>query len=128
MRPSPRLLVWGPRILGILVCLFLALFALDAFSEGKGIGEVLPDLAIHLIPAVLLLAVVIVSWNREWVAGVAFVVLGAVYAGMAGGRPAWILVISGPLLIVGVVFLWSWHHRDRTALKSAGSGFSETRH
>ena len=29
---SGRLLVWSPRIIGILVSLFIGMFALDAFS------------------------------------------------------------------------------------------------
>ena len=52
--------VWGPRIAGILVALFLAL-----------------------------------------------------YAAMARGRVDWIITVSGPLLLVGVLFLASWHHRAR---------------
>ncbi|MBI2616142.1 MAG: hypothetical protein HYW52_10825 [Gemmatimonadetes bacterium] len=34
---SRTLLLWSPRVLGILVSLFLGMFALDAFSEGKGL-------------------------------------------------------------------------------------------
>ena len=30
---SQLLLLWSPRLLGIVVCLFLSLFALDAFQE-----------------------------------------------------------------------------------------------
>ena len=55
-----KLLLWSPRILGVLVCLFLSLFALDAFGGGK-----------------------------------TFII-------------DWILAIAGPLLIVGILFFWSW--------------------
>jgi len=30
-----RLVLWIPRILGILVCVFLGVFSLDAFGNGK---------------------------------------------------------------------------------------------
>ena len=59
-----RLLLWSPRILGIVVSLFIGLFALDAFSQGRPFIEALPDFVIHLIPAFVLLALVGASWRR----------------------------------------------------------------
>ena len=111
---SRRVLLWGPRILGILVSLFIGSFALDAFSQGKPLFEAIPDFVVHLIPALILLVLVGASWRWEWIGGVAFVGLALVYATtMAGGRLDWTLVISGPLMLVGVLFLWSWrHHGD----------------
>jgi hypothetical protein len=105
------LLLWSARTLGVAVSLFLSLFALDAFEPGKPLARALPDAAIHLVPASLVLAVVGLSWRRPWFGGVAFVVLAAAYALTVRFRVDWILVISGPLLAVGVLFLWSWHSR-----------------
>jgi hypothetical protein len=100
-----QLLVWTPRILGILVSFFVGLFALDAFGEGKPILQALPDFIIHLIPAFILLGLVIVSFRHPWIGGVAFIGLAIVYAlTMSRGRLDWMLVISGPLLAVGVLF------------------------
>ena len=108
---SARLLLWTPRVLGILAAAFLGLFALDAFSEGKPLVQALPDLAIHLTPAVLLLGIVAASWRWQWVGGIAFIALAAAYMTMVN-RLDWILVISGPLLIVGTLFLWSWRFHE----------------
>ena len=110
---SGRLLLWSPRILGILVSLFLGLFALDAFSQGKPLLAAIPDFIIHLIPALALLAVVVASWRRAWIGGVGFVGLAVLYAtAMARHRIDWMLVISGPLVLVGALFWWSWcRHR-----------------
>ncbi len=106
---SRRLQLWGPRLLGVLVSLFIGLFALDAFSEGKPFLEALPDVVIHLIPAVLLLAVVAVSFRWEWIGAVVFIGLAVLYAAtMAKGHLDWMLLISGPLVVVGALFLWSW--------------------
>ena len=44
---SDGLLIWTPRVLGVLVCAFLSLFALDAFSGGRSFAEALPDFLIH---------------------------------------------------------------------------------
>ena len=113
---SGKLLLWSPRILGILVCLFLSLFALDAFGDGKTFIQVLPDFAIHVAPMLILLAVVGVSWRWEWVGGLVFTGLAAGYAYFARNHVSWILGIAGPLLVVGVLFFWSWrHHRDLRA-------------
>ena len=110
---SGRLVLWGPRLLGILVSLFIGLFALDAFSEGKPFLEALPDAVIHLIPALLLLALVAVSFRWEWIGAVVFIGLAVLYAAtMAKGHLDWMLLISGPLLVVGALFLWSWLHHS----------------
>ena len=109
---SDRLLLWGPRILGVLVSVFLGLFALDAFSASTSILEALPDFFIHLIPAMAVMGLVIVSWRREWIGGLAFIGLAIMYTFSVGRRHVdWVLLISGPLLTVGALFLWSWHHR-----------------
>ena len=103
---------WSPRILGILVSLLIAAFALDAFSDGKPLLPAIRDFVIHLIPAFVLLALVLVSFRWEWIGGVAFVGLALVYAlTMSRGRPDWMLAVSGPLAVVGVLFLWSWFRR-----------------
>ena len=112
-RPSGGLLRWSPRILGILVCLFLSLFAFDAFGDGKTFAQALPDFARHVAPMLALLAVVGVSWRWEWVGGIVFTGLGAGYAYVARDHVSWIAVIAGPLLVVGVLFLWSWRHDGR---------------
>ena len=99
-----------------MVCLFLSLFALDAFSEGKSLVRALPDFAMHLLPALVLLVIVGVSWRWEWVGGIAFTGVALAYAYGARSHPAWILTISGPLLVVGVLFLWSWRHHAELRL------------
>lgn len=110
---SGRLLLWSPRILGILVCLFLSLFAFDALGGGKTFTQALIDFAIHVAPMLLLLAVVAVSWRWQWVGAVVFTGLAVSYAYFARNHVSWIAVIAGPLLAVGVLFFWSWrHHGD----------------
>jgi hypothetical protein len=45
-----------------LVSIFLSLFALDAFTEGKPLLQAVSDFVIHLAPSALLLAIVAASW------------------------------------------------------------------
>ena len=108
-----QVLVWGPRLLALALSLFFGLFALDAFSAGKPPGAALLDFTIHLIPAAALLVLTWLSWRREWIGGIAFIGLAALYAAVNWkGRLDWTLTISGPLLIVGLLFLWSWASRS----------------
>ena len=106
-----KAVLWAPRILGILVALFLGLFALDAFDGMRSVVEALPGFAIHASPAVALLLIVAVSWRWEWVGGVACTALALLYAAVTLPRLDWILIVAGPLLMVGVLFLVSWRHR-----------------
>lgn len=108
------LLRWTPRILGIAVALFIGLFALDAFAEGKPLREAIPDFLIHLVPTALLLLTVFVSWRRGWIGAIVFVALAVAYASMVPNRPDWILIIAGPLFVVGLLFFWSWRSAGPT--------------
>jgi len=103
-----QLLLWAPRLLGLVTCLFIGVFALDAFTGAPSFAIGLADFAIHLIPALALFAVLAVAWRRPWFGGVVFVALAILYATtMAKGRLDWMVAISGPLAVVGLLFLWS---------------------
>ena len=108
---------WAPRVLGILVAAFLGLFALDAFGGDQPLGAALVDFAVHLLPAVLVLGIVALAWRWEWVGAVAFTALAIAYL-LTSPRVDWSLVISGPLFVVGLLFLWSWRQHP-SARKTA---------
>ena len=52
-----QILHWAPRILCIAFALFISVFALDVFSEGYSVGELLVALFMHLIPTMIILVV-----------------------------------------------------------------------
>jgi hypothetical protein len=101
------LLRWAPRILGIAASLFLALFALDAFSGDTPFLPAFGDFVVHLLPAALVLTAVVIAWRRAWIGAIVFVALAVAYGFMAQARPDWILAISGPLFAVGLLFFFS---------------------
>jgi hypothetical protein len=45
--------------------------------------------------------------------GTVFVVCGTAYIGLARSRLDWILLVSGPLLVVGTLFLLSWRLHEQ---------------
>ena len=107
-------LFWTPRILAIFFAIFLSLFALDVFSEGYGFWETVVALVMHLAPTFIVLVALAVAWRWEWVGAVLFFGLAVLYVVMAWGRfpLGTYLLISGPLLVVGVLFLLNWMLRD----------------
>jgi len=115
---STHLLVWLPRLLGLAVCLFLGLFALDAFDGRQNLARSLADFAFHLLPVLLLGAIVLLSWRRPWIGGVVFIAVAVLYAtALARGRLDWIAVIAGPLFVVGLLFLWSWRKTGDVSMR-----------
>lgn len=96
--------IWPARMAAIAVALFLALFALDAFEGTEGVLHKLAHFAMHLWPTGLLVVVIALAWRRPWVGVVAFVLLAAAYAVWAWDHPDWVLVISGPLMLVAALY------------------------
>lgn len=116
VRPAcGKTLYWAPRMLCVLLGVFLSLFALDVFVPGRGAGETLLALFIHLAPVFLVGLLLLAAWRREWVGAVAFTALAVFYLVSTGGRQHWASYasISGTLLIIGVLFLVNWVSRRR---------------
>ena len=112
--PLSRLLFWTPRILCILFAAFVSVFALDVFGEGYSFWETIVALAMHLIPTAVILVALAIAWRWEWVGGVLFIALGALYILIfPQGHWSAYLVISGPLFLVGILFLADWWLRAR---------------
>jgi hypothetical protein len=95
--------------------LFISLFALDVFGEGRGFWETVLALVMHLIPTFLILILLVISWRREWIAGVIFPVFGIFYIVEAWNKPfgTWstFLLVAGPPVAVGILFLLNWRYR-----------------
>ena len=101
---------WAPRILGCLFAAFLAVFAVDVLGEGYDLLGTVSALVIHLVPALIVIVVLAVSWRWDAVGAVLFVGLGIAYVVQTGGRfpLGTYLLISGVPVCVGLLFLASW--------------------
>jgi glucose-6-phosphate-specific signal transduction histidine kinase len=108
-----RVLFWTPRVLSILFALFLSLFAFDVFDEGYSFWEAILALLIHLVPVYIVVIVLVLAWRWEWVGAILFTALALVYLVATWGRFHWsaYLGISGPLVLLGVLFLFNWIYR-----------------
>jgi hypothetical protein len=67
---------------------------------------------IHLIPSFLLLITLIISWRREWVGGVVFLLLAVLYIySKPGSQLSVYLIICGPLVILSALFFLNWKYK-----------------
>ena len=105
-----RILFWSPRLLCIFFAVFLSLFALDVFQEGAGFWVTSLAFIIHLAPAALVVIALAVAWRHEIVGAVTFLAFGLVYLVGTWRHNHWsaLVMISGPLFLVGCLFLASW--------------------
>ncbi len=107
-----RNLTWAPRVLTICVAAFLSVIALDVFGEGRPMTWAFFSLAMHLIPSVLVLLIVIIAWKFEWLGAVATGALALLY----GENLPWAnsLIITGPLVVVAALYAANaLRHRHR---------------
>lgn len=107
--------IWLPRVLSILFVLFLMLFSLDVFTAGASAGEITIGLLVHNIPALILLAVVVISFKYEIVGGIVFILSGIAYIAnmLINNRIVeniWLpsLIIGVPAFLIGILFLLNW--------------------
>jgi hypothetical protein len=113
---SNRLLFWAPRVLCILLIAFVSMFALDVFGEGLGIWGTLVALTIHLIPSLIMVALLALAWRWEWIGTAAFGLIGIFFAITVRGT-WWVkLIFAAPCLLSAWLFLLNWLKRPRPAV------------
>ncbi len=117
-----KFIYWTPRILSIILVLFLTIFSGDVFEENLGFWQTILGLLIHNIPAMLLAVIIWISWKYEVVGGVAFIIAGIAhmifsivrvdaelwYISFAGS-----LIIDVPAFLVGILFLINWFKKKK---------------
>ena len=91
---------WLPRILGIVMVLFLAIFAADAVGEG------VLAVFMHLVPAYILAIVFWVSWRSPKIGGPLYMLLGVWYIFGFGSNQHWTsqLILGGIPILIGALF------------------------
>ena len=102
-----KVLFWSPRVLGILIAIFISLFALDVLVEDYSFLETIVALLMHLIPTAIILIILAIAWRWEWIGGILFILLGVLYITLfwdPSRLPAY-LMISGPLFLIGLLFM-----------------------
>ena len=101
----------------------VSLFAIEVAQDGQDFRQTFFALLMHLIPTFAILAVPAFSWRREWVAGALFIALAVFSVVWAGDKPFGVLwaflLMAGPRVVTGVLFLLNWRYID--ALRGGSS-------
>lgn len=124
MNTNKGFLHWTPRILCILLILFISMFAMDSFAPGFTFWQQIAAFAIHLIPTFVLIGLLILSWKKEFIGGLIFTLIGIGLSPilfifnykMNHSLGMSLLVISTltvPILIIGILFILSDYHKKR---------------
>ncbi len=118
-----KFVYWTPRILSIMFIFFLALMSLDIFEGNYGVWGTIVGLFMHNIPALILTAILIISWKYEIVGGIAFILAGILYLSMiltkiiANGFEwhylLWVVQISGIAFFIGILFFINWFKKKK---------------
>lgn len=100
-------LIWIPRVLAIILIVFLSLFALDVFSGDALFIKKLGGFFVHLIPSFILLLILIISWKKPLIGGSLFILLSIAFAFFFRtyrSVPTF-LGITFPVVLVGILFI-----------------------
>lgn len=116
---SPRLakiIFWTPRIAGIVIAVFVSLFALDVFDMEGSIWEKIGGFIIHALPAIIMGIVVALAWKRDWLGFVVFLIAAIFFLRfLLGNSEGWlgmILLFSGPMAAIAALFWANWKWKD----------------
>jgi len=127
MTKVSRFIYWTPRILSIIMILFLAMFSLDVFDSCNSLLTCLLALFMHNLPVIILIIVLIISWKREIVGAVSFILAGLLYIFLlliqiSKGQGGWFMLlwsiqISLPAFIIGFLFYLGWRKKKKPRLR-----------
>ena len=111
-RRLAKLLYWSPRLAGVAIIFFISLFALDVFGPGYSLGEMLLGFLMHMLPSIGLIIMLALAWRWEWVGFAAFLVAALFFMRFLLRNPVQefgnFLLISGPLLVIALLFGANW--------------------
>jgi hypothetical protein len=98
---------WTARILLIAAILFMMMFSLDVFESEGSLGSKLTGLLMHNLPALALLAILILAWKKELWGGIlviaATITLMIFFHSFTTNKAS--LIVMMPFLIAGILFL-----------------------
>ncbi|MFH1182589.1 MAG: hypothetical protein V1702_06530 [Candidatus Woesearchaeota archaeon] len=98
-------LEWIARGIGIIYAIFLTALALNEFGSGSFLQQI-GSFLLHMIPAFIVLAFLLVSWQWNLAGGICFIALGLFYIAVMFDS-GWVncLVMSVPPIAAGIIFI-----------------------
>ncbi|HLN21722.1 MAG TPA: hypothetical protein VK213_11575 [Bacteroidales bacterium] len=103
---------WAPRILCILIIIFLSLFSFDVFGQDASFWKTLIAFLVHNIPSFVLIIILVLSWKWSWIGGLSYIALGFIYILWMAERSSSDF-IAYSLFAIGILFLSDWFMRKQ---------------
>jgi len=111
-----RFLYYTPRIAGILMIIFVSLFALDVFTEGGNFWQELLGFLIHAAPAIILGILMFFAWRKPMIGFIIFGLAAVVFLRfviMGGDFAAGnFMMFVAPLGLISALFWINWKWKD----------------
>ena len=102
-----KALFWTPRILSILMILFILMFSFDVFEGNDSLGRKLLGFLIHNIPVFILGALLLFAWFSELYGGILFILVSlaacVIFNSFTTNKGSLILFL--PFSLIGVLFI-----------------------
>ncbi|MDP2782617.1 hypothetical protein [Devosia sp.] len=99
-----RILTIAARAVAILGIGFISMFALDVFGMDAPPLQLALGLFMHLLPSVVLVAVLAIGWRWPLVGGALYLVVAALPM-LLLSNPFWVnAMLAGPFALAGVLF------------------------
>lgn len=103
---------YTPRIAGVLILLFVAMFSLDVFGAGLSFWETVGAFFMHNLITIVMAIILALAWQRPVYGFVAFLLLAIFFLRSLLGDPlqglGHILIFSGPMAAIAMLFWVNW--------------------
>ena len=114
MKTIDRVAVVAPRVLGLATAGIFALSMFDSIVFQVELPIAIAFAELMLAPALIVLMLVLLGWHKPFAGGLGFLGASTLYSLMTVRlRIEWTAAIAGPLIVVGLAFLWTWQRRQR---------------
>ena len=113
-----KFILWAPRIFALLIAAFVVLMAFDNFTAGAPADQQVKGFFISIIPALGLIAGMIISLRYKLAAGAGIILMGIIMSVLLkmSLKSLPFLILSTPVIVTGILFILS-HFYERSSLK-----------
>lgn len=121
--PLSKLLYYTPRFAGVLMIIFVSLFALDVFEIGESFWRQLLGFVIHAAPAIILAILMFFAWKRPVIGFVIFGLAAVVFLRFVFNQdfgPGNFVMFVSPLALISAMFWMNWKWGEVIRLKPQG--------
>ena len=113
-----KFILWAPRVFTVLIAAFLIIMALDNFTTGTPVNDQVTGFVISIIPALLLVAGMIIALRYKLAGGSIIILMGIIMSVLLkiSLKSLPFLVLSTPIIVTGILYILS-HFYEKSLLK-----------